>query len=56
MSDRVAFRVAEVAAAVGVQPDTVVRWIHSNELPAVKIGHTWLVLASDFQRLLGGTE
>ncbi len=47
---------AEVAAAVGVQPDTVLRWINSNELSAVKIGHTWLVPAGDFERLLGGTE
>ncbi len=33
--------VKEVAAYLGIKPDTVYKWIHRKELPAHKVGRLW---------------
>ena len=41
----------EVAELLGVEPQTVYRWIRAGKLDAVKIGR-WKISAEELQRLL----
>lgn len=33
--------VKEIAAYLGIKPDTVYKWIHRKDLPAHKVGRLW---------------
>src|SRR5437870_136106 len=39
--------VAEIAAHLGVNPDTIYKWIERNQLPAHKVGRLWKFTASE---------
>jgi len=43
MTDRLAYRVEEVAAAVGVDNETVRRWLEKGRIPGRKVGGLWLI-------------
>lgn len=45
MTERLAFRVSEVADMLGATATQVQRWIAQGELPATKIGGLWFVPA-----------
>jgi len=38
--------VAEIAAHLGVNPDTVYKWIDRKNMPAHKVGRLWKFMAS----------
>lgn len=44
--------VAEVAAAQQVHPKTVLRWIATRQLPAVRLGRHWRVSARQLDLML----
>jgi excisionase family DNA binding protein len=53
--NRAALRVGEVARALGVSEETVAHWIRRGDLPAAKVGRTWLVSPDILrQRLMPG--
>lgn len=56
MTDRIAYRTAEVAELLGVDVVRVQRWINSGELPAAKIGGLWFVAAADLDARLRGYD
>ena len=39
--------VAEIAAHLGVNPDTVYKWITRKKMPGHKLGRLWKFLASE---------
>jgi len=39
--------VAEIAAHLGVNPDTIYKWIERKQLPAHKVGRLWKFNASE---------
>jgi excisionase family DNA binding protein len=39
--------VDEIAAHLGVNPDTIYKWIDRKKLPAHKLGRLWKFLASE---------
>lgn len=39
--------VAEIAAHLGVKPDTVYKWIDRKRMPAHKVGRLWKFSASE---------
>ncbi len=39
--------VAEIAAHLGVNPDTIYKWIERKQLPAHKVGRLWKFTASE---------
>jgi excisionase family DNA binding protein len=39
--------VGEIAAHLGVNPDTIYKWIDSKKMPAHKLGRLWKFLASE---------
>jgi excisionase family DNA binding protein len=39
--------VAEIAAHLGVNPDTIYKWIERKQLPAHKVGRLWKFMASE---------
>jgi len=39
--------VAEIAAHLGVNPDTIYKWIIRKTMPAHKLGRLWKFLASE---------
>lgn len=39
--------VDEIAAHLGVNPDTIYKWIDRKKLPAHKVGRLWKFLASE---------
>lgn len=39
--------VAEIAAHLGVNPDTIYKWIERKQLPAHKAGRLWKFMASE---------
>jgi len=39
--------VGEIAAHLGVNPDTIYKWIDRKKLPAHKLGRLWKFLASE---------
>jgi excisionase family DNA binding protein len=49
---RLGFRPAELAAMLGVRPATALAWIYSGELPATRLGRSWLVPREAVQQLL----
>lgn len=51
MSDRL-LSVAEAAAMLGVHPSRVHERIREGSLPAVKVGHQWVVEAEDVRRIV----
>jgi len=38
---------AEIAAHLGVNPDTIYKWITRKKMPAHKLGRLWKFLASE---------
>jgi excisionase family DNA binding protein len=50
---RLGLRPAEVAAMLGVAPGTIIKWIHTGQLPATRFGHTWIISPAILQTLLG---
>ena len=47
---------AEVAARLRVNKATVVRWIASGNLPAVKIGKTTRVASAELERMIAASQ
>lgn len=41
------FSLTESAALLGVNPDTIYKWIDRKNLPAHKVGRLWKFLASE---------
>ena len=39
--------VEQVADLLGVQEPTIYRWLRSGELPAYKVGATWVILRNE---------
>jgi excisionase family DNA binding protein len=39
--------VAEIAAHLGVNPDTIYKWIERKQLPAHKVGRLWKFTATE---------
>lgn len=46
------YTVGEAASAMRVSKMTVYRLIKSRELPAIRVGHTFRILAEPFQQYL----
>jgi len=46
--------VDEIAAHLGVNPDTIYKWIIRKKMPAHKLGRLWKFLASDVDQWLKG--
>jgi len=47
--------VDEIAAHLGVNPDTIYKWITRKRMPAHKLGRLWKFLASEVdQWIMGG--
>ena len=42
--------VDEIAAHLGVNPDTIYKWITRKRIPAHKVGKLWKFLASEVDR------
>jgi excisionase family DNA binding protein len=42
--------VDEIAAHLGVNPDTIYKWITRKRMPAHKVGKLWKFLASEVDR------
>ncbi len=42
--------VEEIAAHLGVNPDTIYKWIIRKKMPAHKLGRLWKFLASEVDR------
>ena len=50
-SNRDAFTVKEFSRRIGVMPATIRQWLNSGELRGTKIGKTWLIPASELERI-----
>lgn len=46
--------VEEIAAHLGVNPDTLYKWIDRKRMPAHKVGRLWKFLASEVDRWVKG--
>lgn len=46
--------VEEIAAHLGVNPDTIYKWITRKGMPAHKVGKLWKFLASDIDEWVKG--
>ena len=46
--------VEEIAAHLGVNPDTVCKWITRKKMPAHKLGRLWKFLASEVDAWVQG--
>jgi excisionase family DNA binding protein len=51
-ADETFMTVAEVAAALRMNPQTIRNWIDAGQLPAVRIGRRVRILSSDFATLI----
>ena len=48
--------VEEIAAHLGVNPDTIYKWIERKQMPAHKVGRLWKFLASEVDQWVKGGE
>jgi excisionase family DNA binding protein len=46
--------VEEIAAHLGVNPDTIYKWIERKKMPAHKLGRLWKFLASEIDEWIKG--
>ena len=46
--------VGEIAAHLGVNPDTIYKWITRKRMPAHKLGRLWKFLASEVDQWIKG--
>jgi excisionase family DNA binding protein len=46
--------VEEIAAHLGVNPDTIYKWIERKKMPAHKLGRLWKFLASEVDEWVKG--
>ena len=46
--------VQEIAAHLGVNPDTIYKWITRKKMPAHKLGRLWKFLASEVDEWVKG--
>lgn len=46
--------VDEIAAHLGVNPDTIYKWISRKRMPAHKVGKLWKFLASEIDEWVKG--
>ncbi len=46
--------VDEIAAHLGVNPDTIYKWIERKKLPAHKVGRLWKFMASEVNEWVRG--
>lgn len=46
--------VAEISAHLGVNPDTIYKWITRKKMPAHKLGRLWKFLASEVDAWVKG--
>jgi excisionase family DNA binding protein len=46
--------VGEIAAHLGVNPDTIYKWITRKKMPAHKLGRLWKFLASEVDQWVKG--
>jgi excisionase family DNA binding protein len=46
--------VDEIAAHLGVNPDTIYKWITRRQMPAHKVGKLWKFLASEIDAWVKG--
>ena len=46
--------VEEIAAHLGVNPDTIYKWIERKKMPAHKVGRLWKFLASEVDQWVKG--
>jgi len=46
--------VGEIAAHLGVNPDTIYKWIIRKKMPAHKLGRLWKFLASEVDQWIKG--
>ena len=46
--------VEEIAAHLGVNPDTIYKWIERKKMPAHKVGRLWKFLASQVDQWVKG--
>ncbi len=46
--------VGEIAAHLGVNPDTIYKWIIRKKMPAHKLGRLWKFLASEVDQWVKG--
>lgn len=46
--------VGEIAAHLGVNPDTIYKWITRKKMPAHKVGRLWKFLASEVDAWVKG--
>ncbi len=46
--------VGEIAAHLGVNPDTIYKWIPRKKMPAHKLGRLWKFLAFEVDRWVKG--
>jgi excisionase family DNA binding protein len=52
--ERVAYKLGEAAAAIGVHVVTMRKWINDGTVAARKVGNTWFVSRRELERLVGG--
>ena len=46
-------KIAEIAEMLAVHRNTVLRWIHTGELPAIKLGHrSYRIDPEDFRQFM----
>lgn len=48
--------VDEIAAHLGVNPDTIYKWITRKKMPAHKVGRLWKFLASEVDQWVKGGQ
>lgn len=48
--------VEEIAAHLGVNPDTIYKWIERKKMPAHKVGRLWKFLASEVDQWVKGGQ
>jgi excisionase family DNA binding protein len=46
--------VEEIAAHLGINPDTIYKWIDRKNMPAHKVGRLWKFLASEVDQWVKG--
>jgi excisionase family DNA binding protein len=46
--------VEEIATHLGVNPDTIYKWIDRKKMPAHKVGRLWKFLASEVDQWIKG--
>jgi excisionase family DNA binding protein len=56
VTDRRALRISEVAESIGVDHETVRRWVVSGKLRGVRVGGVWLVPVTGLDLLLEGYD